>query len=130
MLIDCDHCAARDVRCDSCVLGLLLGPTVRTDGSDASAGIARAATAIPQAMGAGPPTDRSSTPATAVTAGAETVVMVDIHTSHVEDFDTAERGALAALAAAGLIGSTGLVEELQLDTKCAYTLTERHSLAG
>jgi hypothetical protein len=26
MLIDCDRCSARAVRCDSCVVGLMLGP--------------------------------------------------------------------------------------------------------
>ena len=101
MLIDCDRCTARAVRCDTCVVGLLLGP----------------------------PSMRSAEPA--IEAGSEPeTVMVDMYAARAGDFDTAERAALQALAGAGLIPPLRLAKGRAADTSRSFVMTERQSLAG
>lgn len=104
MLIDCDRCSARAVRCDSCVVGLLLGPPAARP-ADAH----RADVGVP-----------SDTP----------TVAVDLYTAHAAQFNTAEQRALGALASAGLIPPLRRSGPEQADTSCGYVLTERESLAG
>lgn len=142
MLVDCDHCAGRAVHCDTCVVGLLLGPMAPRQGSDEPRADVRAASAG-GGPGSGPPSTRrrESARVTRPAARVETqpgahsgadrpVVEVDPLTARPGDFDTAERRALAALAGAGLIAPLGRAKDRQADTNRIYRLTERHSLAG
>jgi hypothetical protein len=148
MIVDCDHCAGRAVRCDTCVVGLLLGPMAPRQGTAQSQGDSQAAS-VAGGPGAGPPSARRREPdrahdrraarseVSAPTrsqvfdeAAAGPVVEVDPRTALPTDFDTAERRALAALAGAGLIAPLRLTKDRQADTNSIYRLTERHSLAG
>jgi hypothetical protein len=112
MLVDCDRCSARALRCDNCVVGLLLGPP---DGR------------LQLATFGAPPASAGVSAAT-LTDGP--VVHVDPRTARPGDFDTAERRALTALAGAGLIQPLGLAADGKGVTNGVYTLTQRHSLAG
>ena len=107
MLIDCDRCTARAVRCDTCVVGLLLGP--------------------PSTRSAEPEIDAGRQ----IEAGQEPeTVMVDMHMARSSDFDTAERAALQALAGVGLIPPLRLARGKVADTTRSFVMTERQSLAG
>lgn len=142
MLVDCDHCAGRAVRCDTCVVGLLLGPMTPGRDGDESRVDRRAASTV-RGPGAGPPAARRRESVRVARSGPrvearsevrsgddQPVVEVDPLTARPADFDTAERRALSALAGAGLIAPLRLTDDLQGDTNSIYTLTERHSLAG
>jgi hypothetical protein len=118
MLVDCDRCSARALRCDTCVVGLLIGPPDARLEVALSGHVPAQHETARRGVGAGPPV-----------ANAEPL-LVDPGTADPADFDTAERRALAALAGVGLVPPLRPMEELQGDTNGVYVLTERHSLAG